>query len=145
MEDNNLKVFYSCLVLVCALRPPKPDHIRTAQPDAAWCRFLNDLCWFCDTATGGKTVVSITTQHLRNSSRFWLACNSDTTGPLKSLKWLLSKLNNAHLLSESQLNHLETEIISESVRISHKKLKYHARRLQFCLEQVADARGNENG
>nr|POE56447.1 hypothetical protein CFP56_33419 [Quercus suber] len=143
--DNQLTIFYSCVVLVAALRPRVPKQERHAHPKAGWRRFLDDLCWFCDTETGGKSVVSVVTQKLRNKHVIWVACNADTTKPLKHLKWLLHKLTNAHLLSPSQLDKLEADIISESVRISYKKLKYHARLLELGLKDVSAARGSRTG
>lgn len=143
--DDQLKLLYSCLVLVTALRPPRSRHNSSAHPKAGWRRFLNDLCWFCDTDTGGKTVVAIAVQQCRSKLRFWLACNGDTTKPLKHLKWILKKLVNAHLLCQAQINGLECDILSESVRKSHKKMGFHARRLQLHLEDVAQVVSGEDG
>ena len=143
--DDQLKLFYSCLVLVTALRPPRSRQNSTTHPKAGWRRFLNDLCWFCDTDTGGKTVVAIAVQQCQSTLRLWLACNEDTTKPLKHLKWILKKLTNAHLLCQPQIDGLESEILSESVRKSHKKVKFHVRRLELRLEDVAKVVSHEEG
>ena len=142
--DDQLKHFYSCLILMTALRPPRSRQNSSTHPKAGWRRFLNDLCWFCDTETGGKSVVAIAVQQRHSKLRLWLACNQDTAKPLRHLEWILKKLANAHILNQSQINGLETEVLSESVRISRKKVEFHARRLQLRLEDVAEVIGGDD-
>lgn len=72
--DDQTKLFYNCLVLVTALQTPTSQRNSSSHTDAGWRRFLNDLCWLCDTDTGGKTVVSLAVEQLQHRKlRIWLA------------------------------------------------------------------------
>lgn len=133
---ESLRLFYSCLVLVAALHPQLPQTQSIDASFTGWCRFLNDLCWLCDTDTGGKTVVALGVEQLVNSLRLWVSSNDDPRAPTKLLRRILGMLREAQLATREEGEDIKANLLSKSIQWSHKKVKLYTRRLEFALERV---------
>jgi hypothetical protein len=141
MMERVLKKFYSSLLLLAVLCTPERGLVVYPNRCAGWQRFLNDLCWFCDTKTAGKTVVTIAVEQSDdNELIFWVASNEGK--PKKSsvkakqaarhLEWLLARMQIQGKMSASQpdLKRLEELILEEAVHISYEKFRHYIYQLR---------------
>lgn len=149
MQAQLIKRFYSSLLLVSVLCPAERGHAVEANRYAGWRRFLEDLCWFCDTKKGGNTVVTIAVeQSAEDRLIFWLASNEGSpkrtsvkaNQATKYLSWLLDEMKKIHASPDPDFQALERRILEEAVKISYEKVNNYVSRLRRLIDQL----GSEN-
>ncbi|KAF2167545.1 hypothetical protein M409DRAFT_54142 [Zasmidium cellare ATCC 36951] len=131
-----MELFYSCLVLVIALRAQSFYRAASSDTNRGWHRFLNDLCWVCDTQPGGKSVVSLAVDHNSGTRKIWLASNSKSRQQLKSLKWTLGELQRIRNLKQKDLANAKSDFLAEVLKRSYSKVKFYKRQLEIALDET---------
>lgn len=149
--DDQLRLFYHCVLLVAAICPSQKIRHEDSSRNRKWHRFLNDLCWFCDTDLGGKTVTSIAVSKGDRGLEYWVASNHDQvrashdkTRSEKHLTWLFDELKQGDSSSPEDRSALTSVILSHSVSISYKKVRNHMRQLEEYLKQALRSPGLED-
>ena len=140
LGDNSLETelfqeFYEVLVLHSIL--DSPDKIRRVPQPTPWHRFLDDVCFLCDTETGGESVASTAVESQRDHLVFWISNNG---GPnpraLENLDWLLGQLRDVCHLSESQLLDREKAIFERCIWLSHQRVGNYRRQLVNAIKRL---------
>ncbi|KAK0906836.1 hypothetical protein LTS16_009839 [Friedmanniomyces endolithicus] len=114
-----------------------PSSVRRNSPNASqdiqseWHRFLDDLCFLCDSQSGGKSVVALIAEEVRGESVFWV-----TTEPVHQdvavdhLNVILHLLQKCIRADEGRMQALIEQIAQISIRRSPQRVHHYGSRLK---------------
>lgn len=120
--------FYGDLALWSTLAIGK--HQRTDVKRKVWQRFLDDLCYLCDTETGGKTTVSIAVSKSVSGQCFWISANGELQKAVRQLKLVLKELSDIHQKPAVDLDRVKDKILWVGMRRSSMKVRNYLRELR---------------
>ena len=128
LTAEEVDLFYQRLVLLGTLTSTQGG--RSTPHRGAWHRFLDDLSSLCDSAPGGRTVVSIAVEDSSSHLRFWIAANSGQIKACEQLAWVLQNL--CQLNSSQTYNSAasESEILRHTAYFSRRKIRNYQRWLR---------------
>lgn len=141
--EEKIETFYCCLLLMTAILPSRREHLEDLSPRRTWHRFLNEVCWFCDTHRGGQTVTGIAISGSERVPILWVASNGGKAKPKIHVDWLFQTLRKGEFSSESGRASLQAVILEHAVSISRQKVVNYMRRLENDLDKAANMTGTE--
>lgn len=100
--------FYGDLALWSTLAIGK--HQRNEVKRETWERFLDDLCYLCDTEYGGKTTVSIAVSKSKGGQCYWISANGGLQKAVAQLDLILEELSKIEGDSRVNLEEIENKI-----------------------------------
>ncbi|KAK4904419.1 hypothetical protein LTR49_026129 [Elasticomyces elasticus] len=124
------------MLALSAICPSQRVLHEDSSQNRKWRRFLNDLCWFCDTDLGSKTITALVVSRINGALSFWMASNHEQAKRKEHLTWLFDELKQADKSSVEDRKALTDQVLSKSVSISHKKVKNHIWRLERFLDEA---------
>ena len=124
-------VFYSDLTLWSTLTIGK--HQRTDVKRRIWQRFLDDLCYLCDTKPGGRTTVSIAVSKSKDGQCFWISANGELLKAVRQLDMILKELKEIQRRPETDLDEVKDKILRVGICRSSMKVRNYLRELQRYL------------
>ncbi|KAK0262343.1 hypothetical protein LTR35_017713 [Friedmanniomyces endolithicus] len=114
-----------------------PSSVRRDSPNASqdiqfeWHRFLDDLCFLCDSQSGGKSVVALIAEEARGEHVFWvtteLVYQDVAVAHLNVILHLLQKCIRA---DEGCMRALIEQIAQISIRRSPQRVHHYGSRLK---------------
>ncbi len=121
-----------------------PSSVRRNSPNASqdiqseWHRFLDDLCFLCDSQSGGKSVVALIAEEVRGESVFWV-----TTEPVYQdvavdhLNVILHLLQKCIRADEGRMQALIKQIAQKSITRSPQRVHHYGYRLKNVTAERA--------
>ena len=103
---------------------------RTDVERKMWQRFLDDLCYLCDTETGGKTTVSIAVSKSNGGQCFWISANGGLQKAVSLLEMILKELINIQKKPDINLEEVKDRILSVGMSRSSMKVRNYLKELQ---------------
>lgn len=129
-----LKEFYEDLVLWSILSTSKAQ--RTGKKPLIWQRFLDDVCYLCDTKPGGKSVVSVAVSELGRCQNFFISANGALRKVAEQLDQILRELWRVKQMSDVDLEITKEALLEIGVRDSAKKVRNYVRELRLLIWSV---------
>ncbi|KAK6381053.1 hypothetical protein LTR81_027632 [Elasticomyces elasticus] len=123
---------------------------KPAQPafstHSGWHRFLDDLCFMCDSRTGGKTVVAVLAERRSEETIFWLATptmmQQSTANHLDGLLRVIRKMLRT---DETHVQPLIDDVIRRSIERSPQRIHHYGGRLTHLIESMVQGDGTGMG
>lgn len=109
---------------------------RTSGTRSEWQRFLDDLCFLCDTQRGGKTTTSVAAEQSQGKVILWLAMNDgDLSETKRYLQNVLDTILDIEKTSARTLQRTD-RIVAEAISRSPQRVANYADRLRNVLEEL---------
>lgn len=122
------KDFYEDLVLWSILSTGQAR--QTSTTPTIWQRFLDDLCYLCDTESGGRSVVSIAVSQRSYHQCFFISANGGLRKAAEQLCLILSRLRHIKQKSDIDIERTKEELLEIGVRRSSMKVRNYIRELR---------------
>nr|POE48928.1 hypothetical protein CFP56_39025 [Quercus suber] len=118
----------------------RPSSGRSKNTKLVWHTFLDDLCWLCDTESGGSTTTSIAAEDISGMTQFWIVAKKRVKDKaLAHLRMALSELQRLAFDSDVSGVEVGARIYEASIFISHEKVGDYIRRLRMYLDMAPRA------
>lgn len=124
--------FYGDLALWSTLAVGKNQ--RNDVKRKIWQRFLDDLCYLCDTECGGKTTVSIAVSESQRGQCFWIAANGKLQKAVGQLKLILKELDSIQENQNTNLEEVKDKVLVAGIGRSSMKVRNYLRELRRYIE-----------
>lgn len=132
--DDQTKQLYDALTLMRTLAPSLGSH---AVGKTNWHRFLDYLCWLCDSKRGGQTVTSIAVEWSEGTAKFWIASNGgDVDKRVAHLNSLLANLAGLQTASDDALEAATRDVFARSINFSRWRVHDYTRKLERYIPRV---------
>ncbi|KAM0714658.1 hypothetical protein Q7P37_009956 [Cladosporium fusiforme] len=128
------KDFYEDLVLWSIISAGKSQ--RTIPRPTVWQRFLDDLCYLCDTKPGGKSVVSIAVSEISDHQYFFISANGGLRRAAEQLNLVLGELHGIRQKSDHDIETTKQRLLDIGIRGSSMKVRNYVRKLQVSIRNV---------
>ena len=99
-----------------------------------WQRFLNDLCYLCDTECGGRTTVSIAVSESQRGQCFWISANGKLQKAVDQLKLILKELDSFQENQNTNLEEVKDKVLVAGIGRSSMKVRNYMRELRRYIE-----------
>jgi hypothetical protein len=126
--------FYEDLVLWSILSTAQVR--RTSTKPTIWHRFLDDLCYLCDTEGGGRSVVSIGVSRRGCCQYFFISANAALRKAAEQLRLVLGQLRQIEDKSDIDLEIAKEKLLDIVVRRSSMKVRNYIRELRLHLRDA---------
>jgi hypothetical protein len=124
--------FYSDLALWSTLAVGKNQ--RNDVKRKIWQRFLDDLCYLCDTECGGRTTVSIAVSESQRGQCFWISANGKLQKAVGQLKLILKELDSIQENQNTNLEEVKDKVLVAGIGRSSMKVRNYLRELRRYIE-----------
>ena len=124
--------FYGDLALWSTLAVGKDQ--RNDVKRKLWQRFLDDLCYLCDTESGGRTTVSIAVSELQRGQCFWISANGKLQKAVDQLKLILKELDSIQENQNTNLEEIKDKVLVAGIGRSSMKVRNYLRELRRYIE-----------
>ena len=124
--------FYGDLALWSTLAVGKDQ--RNDVKRKLWQRFLDDLCYLCDTESGGRTTVSIAVSELKRGQCFWISANGKLQKAVDQLKLILKELDSIQENQNTNLEEIKDKVLVAGIGRSSMKVRNYLRELRRYIE-----------
>lgn len=124
--------FYGDLALWSTLAVGKNQ--RNDVKRKIWQRFLDDLCYLCDTECGGKTTVSIAVSESQRGQCFWISANGKLQKAVGQLKLILKELDSIQENQNTNLEEVKDKVLVAGIGRSSMKVRNYLRELRRYIE-----------
>lgn len=124
--------FYGDLALWSTLAVGKDQ--RNDVKRKLWQRFLDDLCYLCDTESGGRTTVSIAVSELKRGQCFWISANGKLQKAVDQLKLILKELDSIQENQNTNLEEIKDKVLAAGIGRSSMKVRNYLRELRRYIE-----------
>lgn len=99
-----------------------------------WQRFLDDLCYLCDTECGGRTTVSIAVSESQRGQCFWISANGKLQKAVDQLKLILKELDGIQENQNTNLEEVKDKVLVAGIGRSSMKVRNYLRELRRYIE-----------
>jgi heterodisulfide reductase subunit A-like polyferredoxin len=124
--------FYGDLALWSTLAVGKNQ--RNDVKRKIWQRFLDDLCYLCDTECGGRTTVSIAVSESQRGQCFWISANGKLQKAVDQLKLILKELDSIQENQNTNLEEVKDKVLVAGIGRSSMKVRNYLRELRRYIE-----------
>ena len=124
--------FYGDLTLWSTLAVGKNQ--RNDVKRKIWQRFLDDLCYLCDTECGGRTTVSIAVSESQRGQCFWISANGKLQKAVDQLKLILKELDSFQENQNTNLEEVKDKVLVAGIGRSSMKVRNYLRELRRYIE-----------
>jgi hypothetical protein len=124
--------FYGDLALWSTLAVGKNQ--RNDVKRKIWQRFLDDLCYLCDTECGGRTTVSIAVSESQRGQCFWISANGKLQKAVDQLKLILKELDSIQENQNTNLEEVKYKVLVAGIGRSSMKVRNYLRELRRYIE-----------
>jgi hypothetical protein len=124
--------FYGDLALWSTLAVGKNQ--RNDVKRKLWQRFLDDLCYLCDTECGGRTTVSIAVSESQRGQCFWISANGKLQKAVDQLKLILKELDSIQENQNTNLEEVKYKVLVAGIGRSSMKVRNYLRELRRYIE-----------
>ena len=124
--------FYGDLALWSTLAVGKNQ--RNDVKRKIWQRFLDDLCYLCDTECGGRTTVSIAVSESQRGQCFWISANGKLQKAVDQLKLILKELDSIQENQNTNLEEVKDKVLVAVIGRSPMKVRNYLRELRRYIE-----------
>lgn len=124
--------FYGDLALWSTLAVGKDQ--RNDVKRKLWQRFLDDLCYLCDTESGGRTTVSIAVSESQRGQCFWISANGKLQKAVDQLKLILKELDSIQENQNTNLEEIKDKVLVAGIGRSSMKVRNYLRELRRYIE-----------
>jgi heterodisulfide reductase subunit A-like polyferredoxin len=124
--------FYGDLALWSTLAVGKNQ--RNDVKRKIWQRFLDDLCYLCDTECGGRTTVSIAVSESQRGQCFWISANGKLQKAVDQLKLILKELDSIQENQNTNLEEVKDKVLVAGIGRSPMKVRNYLRELRRYIE-----------
>jgi hypothetical protein len=124
--------FYGDLALWSTLAVGKNQ--RNDVKRKIWQRFLDDLCYLCDTECGGRTTVSIAVSESQRGQCFWISANGKLQKAVDQLELILKELDSIQENQNTNLEEVKDKVLVAGIRRSPMKVRNYLRELRRYIE-----------
>jgi hypothetical protein len=124
--------FYGDLALWSTLAVGKNQ--RNDVKRKIWQRFLDDLCYLCDTECGGRTTVSIAVSESQRGQCFWISANGKLQKAVDQLKLILKELDSLQENQNTNLEEVKDKVLVAGIGRSSMKVRNYMRELRRYIE-----------
>jgi hypothetical protein len=124
--------FYGDLALWSTLAVGKNQ--RNDVKRKLWQRFLDDLCYLCDTECGGRTTVSIAVSESQRGQCFWISANGKLQKAVDQLKLILKELDSIQENQNTNLEEVRYKVLVAGIGRSSMKVRNYLRELRRYIE-----------
>lgn len=109
---------------------------RTETKPTIWQRFLDDVCYLCDTKHGGKSVVSIAVSQWSDRQYFFISANGNLRKAANQLHLVLGELYQIKHKSDVELERTKERLLDIGVRSSSMKVRNYMRELRSHIRSA---------
>lgn len=142
---------YEALTLLWMLSPatgvtsvlPELEETQYGDFFFMWRRFLDNLSFFCDWESGGKTVSSVAAQSLSNGHCYWLASASKKS--FHHFEFVMDLLEAVSSRSPTERRQDTDQLVQASIELSKPKIKHYRKALADSADKVEPADTTEEG
>ena len=99
-----------------------------------WQRFLDDLCYLCDTQCGGRTTVSIAVSESQRGQCFWISANGKLQKAVDQLMLILKELDTIQESQNTNLEEVKDKVLVAGIGRSSMKVRNYLRELRRYIE-----------
>jgi hypothetical protein len=124
--------FYGDLALWSTLAVGKNQ--RNDVKRKIWQRFLDDLCYLCDTECGGRTTVSIAVSESQRGQCFWISANGKLQKAVDQLELILKELDSIQENQNTNLEEVKDKVLVAGIGRSPMKVRNYLRELRRYIE-----------
>jgi hypothetical protein len=124
--------FYGDLALWSTLAVGKNQ--RNDVKRKIWQRFLDDLCYLCDTECGGRTTVSIAVSESQRGQCFWISANGKLQKAVDQLKLILKELDSIQENQNTNLEEVKDKVLVAGIGRCPMKVRNYLRELRRYIE-----------
>ncbi|KAK0888238.1 hypothetical protein LTR02_016500 [Friedmanniomyces endolithicus] len=121
---------------------PSPNTSQDVR--STWHRFLDDLCFMCDSRCGGKSVVALITEQVQGETIFWLTTDpvyqDSAANHLDAILRLLKESIHAH---QDCVRLAIEQIAQQSVERSPQRVHHYGSRLRRIVQEQIPRAGSE--
>jgi hypothetical protein len=128
------KEFYEDLVLWSILSTAQVR--RTSTKRTIWQRFLDDLCYLCDTESGGRSVVSIGVSKQSHCQCFFISANGGLRKATEQLCLVLDQLHQIKQKSDIDLEIIKERLLDIVICRSSMKVRNYTRELRLHIQDA---------
>jgi hypothetical protein len=100
-----------------------------------WQRFLDDLCYLCDTEPGGRTTVSIAVSEFEGGQCYWITANGGSQKAVGQLTLILEQLQK---IRDPCVDHeeIKDKILFAGIRRSSMKVRNYLKELRRYIRVI---------
>lgn len=100
-----------------------------------WQRFLDDLCYLCDTEPGGRTTVSIAVSEFEGGQCYWISANGGSQKAVGQLTLILEELEKIRDPCVD-LEEIKDKILVAGMRRSSMKVRNYLKELRRYIRVI---------